>query len=48
VVHGVLSRFLSSLRRVEHVLLLVYGAGDRPVRSPELHRFWFRSSFSPR
>ena len=43
-----LTLLLSPLRRVEHVLLLVYGAGDRPVRSLELPYFWSRTSFSSR
>jgi hypothetical protein len=29
-------------------LLLVYGAGDRPVRSLEQPHFWLRTSFLPR
>jgi hypothetical protein len=36
------------MHRVEHVLLLLYGAGDRPVRGPGLRSLVFRASFSPR
>jgi hypothetical protein len=36
------------MHRVEHVLLLLYGAGDRPVRGPGPHSLVFRTSFSSR
>jgi hypothetical protein len=36
------------MHRDEHVLLLVYGAGDRPVRSLERTLSGLHTSFLPR
>ena len=47
-IHGVRLHRLSSHRRGEHLLLLLYVADDRPVRSREDSFQTPRSSFSSR